>query len=607
MNHIHHISKALFLVLCLALGACQSETEFSFSGRGGIRVGLENVSSAIVSRSTPAELGTPLADRFSLKVSDAKDVTKYSGPLTNDVIHLQQGTYSVTATCGDNPLLAIDAPYYFGTANVDVVGEEVTEASIACSVGNSLISVVFGRNEEEMARFEKFYQSYALNVKIGDFGVSIPNTATHLSAYFRAGSSPVLVFTGVLREDGAKVEIPLDTTKPGFPSVFNAADHAKVTLTLPDPESATVLDISKVEVEEATMEETIPVSWLPVPQATAQHQYDANGDLVGTDVTFTNSYPGMEWKAEVKGDDGNVYRTVSGTGALLSDYATNASDWPYLPAGHYTATYYLLQEGKDPMKIGSRDFTVGNPELRVSVDGYTSYSKYLAGDVDAANACDASTIYGLTSKVNVSPVLLDNSKYTHSLTTTLGGSSLTATQSGNVFSYADQSGKQPSFNAYQMNCQATFDKATASTVKDFYITGLPASFAPPSQSAGWTGYGTVAWNDSDNGVARIRLGQNTVSQPQYVQYNGFAIPKGTKVECPYKVAANGATVQTTLTLTLGDDEYFSFKTSYMTLSPFEDTAVFTTSADVSSAKANNSYGSGQTKSFIYYLNYKYAK
>lgn len=607
MNQIHHFSKVLFLVLCLAFGACQSDIDFSLSGRGGLRVGLENVSSATVSRSAPAELGTPLAERFALKVLDSRDATKYSGPLTDDVIHLPQGTYSVTATCGDNPVVAIDAPYYCGSTTVDVVGEDVTEASITCSVGNALVSVIFGRNEEEQARFEKFYQSYALNVKVGAFAVDIPGTAPHQSAYFRAGSSPVLEFTGILREDGVTVRIPLDTTKPGFPSVFHAADHAIVTLTLPDPESATALNVSKVEVEEATMEETIPVSWLPCPQVSAQHQYDEGGNLVGTDLLFSNSYPGMEWKAEVKGDDTHVYRTVSGSGALLSDYATNASDWPYLPAGHYTATYYLLQEGKDPMKIGSRDFTVGNPELRVSVDGYTSYSKYLAGDVDAANACDASTIYGLTSKVNVSPVLLDNSKYTHSLTTTLGGSSLTATQSGNVFSYADQSGKQPSFNAYQMNCQATFDKATASTVKDFYITGLPASFAPPSQSAGWTGHGTVAWNDSDNGVARIRLGQNTVSQPQYVQYNGFAIPKGTKVECPYRVAANGATVQTTLTLTLGDYEYFSFRTSYMKLSPFEDTAVFMTSADVTSAKANNSYGSGQTKSFIYYLNYIYAK
>lgn len=486
MNHIHHISKALFLVLCLALGACQSETEFSFSGRGGIRVGLENVSSAIVSRSTPAELGTPLADRFSLKVSDAKDVTKYSGPLTNDVIHLQQGTYSVTATCGDNPLLAIDAPYYFGTANVDVVGEEVTEASIACSVGNSLISVVFGRNEEEMARFEKFYQSYALNVKIGDFGVSIPNTATHLSAYFRAGSSPVLVFTGVLREDGAKVEIPLDTTKPGFPSVFNAAYHAKVTLTLPDPESATVLDISKVEVEEATMEETIPVSWLPVPQATAQHQYDANGDLVGTDVTFTNSYPGMEWKAEVKGDDGNVYRTVSGTGALSSDYASNAAGWPYLPTGHYTATYYLLQDGKEPMKTGSRDFTVAAPELHISVEGgYTSYSKYVEGDVAAANACDAGTVYAPRYSFNVSPSLLQKTNYSHTVAAIFDGVQKSISQVANTANLPVQTGIAARGEAYRWQVKVSFDGQTLSADRFFYITGLPANYAPPTASGGW--------------------------------------------------------------------------------------------------------------------------
>lgn len=486
MNHIHHISKALFLVLCLALGACQSETDFSSAGRGGLRVGLENVSSATVSRSTPAELGSPLAERFTLNVSDSKGMTKYSGPLTDDVIHLPQGAYTVTATCGDNPVLAIDAPYYYGTASVDVVGDEVTEASISCSVGNSLVSVIFGRNADEQARFEKFYQSYALNVKVGDFGVSIPGTAPHLSAYFRAGSSPALEFTGVLREDGVTVHIPLDTTKPGFPSVFNAADHAKVTLTLPDPESATVLDISKVEVEEATLEETIPISWLPVPQATAEHQYDANGDLVGTDVTFTNSYPDMEWKAEVKGDDGNVYRTVSGTGALSSDYASNAADWPYLPMGHYTATYYLLQEGKEPMKTGSRDFTVAAPELHINVEGgYTSYSKYVEGDVAAANACDAGTVYAPRYSFNVSPSLLQKAKYSHTVSATFDGVQKSISQIANSANLPVQTGVAARREAYKWQVKVLFDGQTISADRLFYITGLPANYAPPTESAGW--------------------------------------------------------------------------------------------------------------------------
>lgn len=580
MNHIHHISKALFLVLCLALGACQSETEFSFSGRGGIRVGLENVSSAIVSRSTPAELGTPLADRFSLKVSDAKDVTKYSGPLTNDVIHLQQGTYSVTATCGDNPLLAIDAPYYFGTANVDVVGEEVTEASIACSVGNSLISVVFGRNEEEMARFEKFYQSYALNVKIGDFGVSIPNTATHLSAYFRAGSSPVLVFTGVLREDGAKVEIPLDTTKPGFPSVFNAADHAKVTITLPDPESATVLDISKVEVEEATMEETIPVSWLPVPQATAQHQYDANGDLVGTDITFTNSYPGMEWKAEVKGDDGNVYRTVSGTGALSSDYASNGADWPYLPAGHYTATYYLLQDGKEPMKTGSRDFTVAAPELKITMGGYTSYTKYLEHDIDAANACDNQTVYALSASFNVALPLLNNAHYTHSFTATFDGQAQTTPSARNAVSLSNRTGVAPRSEAYRWSASVSFAGSNITAVREFYVTGLPYKATPPTQSD-WSGTAN-SWRGD-----YVRLHGNTITKT-------FYLPADVNVDIDQNVYVRRGTVATTYNLQASSENLCAYEPAYNSSSTFTETFSTILKSSNATVKCVNSYGNADS-------------
>lgn len=606
MNYLSHFSRILFLTFGIGLTACQSDGDLPLDERGGISVRLENVSSAVVSRSTPAVLGKPIAERFTLTVSDSHGAAKYSGNFTDEIIHLPAGTYSVAASCGDNPLIALDAPYYCGATTVDVAGETVSEVSVACSVGNALVSVVFGQNEEERARFDKFYTNYGVTVKVGEYAARIPNTDAGVSAYFRAGSSPVLEFSGTLRDNGRKVSTLLDTSRPGFPSVFQAADHAILTLTLPDPESATVLDISKVEVTEATLDESIPLSWLPLPRAVAEHQYDADGNLVGTDITFSNCYPGMEWKAVVTDADGATFRTVQGTGTLTSGHTQQDQSWVYVPAGTYSATYYLMVDG-EPQKTGSRDFTVGNPHLTASVEGYTSYSKYLAGDVDGANACDGRTVYGLKSHVNVAAALLADSRYAKSVTTTLGGSALTGTRRGSDYDYGNHGDVTPSFDPCRLACTATFDCATASASKDLYVTGLPASFAPPSQSAGWSGHGTVAWDDSDNGVARIRLGQNTVSQPQYVQYDGFAIPRGTKVECPYRVAANGATVQTTLTLTLGDYEYFSFKTSYMKLSPFEDTAVFTTSADVTSAKANNSYGSGQTKSFIYYLNYKYAK
>lgn len=596
----------LLLLGTIALVSCQNEADIALP-EGGLRVTLNHVSTTTYTRATPAQLGEPVADRFNLKVDDAAGVAKYSGKFTDQLIRLVGGKYTVTVSYGDNPILDVDAPYYVGTQSVMVTDGQESSAEIQCTVGNALISVIFGRNEAEKARFERFYQSYGVNVKVSELSLNLSSDAK--SAYFRAGTHPELEFTGVLKANGEQVRTTMDLSGTVFPQTFQAADHAIVTLTLPDPESAAVIEISKVELEEATLEETIPLSWLPIPQATAVHQY-VDGNLVGTNVTFTNSYPGMAWKAVVTDADGTEYRTIQGTGSLSSTYSDNAEGWPYLPAGNYTATYYLVQDGQEPQKTGSRTFTVANPNLKVTVDGYTSYSKYLEGDVDAANACDAFTIYALSSKVNISPSLLSNSKYTSSLKTSLNGSLLSGDQSGNTFTYNDQTGKTPSFEAYTIACSATFDKATATDSKNVYITGLPVSFAPPTQGAGWTGHGTIEWNDKDSGrnnVARIRLGQNAWSQPQYVEYGRFAIPVGTKVETPYDVTVNGATVQTTLSLSLGSMVYFEKKSSYMTASPYEGTTTFTTTAQVTSAKANNSYGSAQTKSWIYSLSYKYGK
>ena len=612
----------LFSIIVLLLGittivSCQNEADIA-EAKGGLRIMLNSISSSTLTRSTPSEIGKPVADKFDLRVVDnASGMTKYDGKMTNELIRLAGGEYTVTASCGENPIIATDAPYYIGTQEVTVVQNEVTETSISCRVGNALISVIFGANESDRTRFAKFYKSYGVRVKVDGYSVDIPSTASSMSAYFRAGSTPELEFYGVLAANDQQVNMVLTTPKEGIlPNPFKAADHAIVTLTLPDPESATVLDISKVELTEATMEETIPLSWLPIPQATAEHQYDANGDLVGTNVTFTNSYPGMAWKAVVTDADGTEYRTIQGTGSLSSTYSDNAEGWPYLPAGNYTATYYLVQDGQEPQKTGSRTFTVANPNLKVTVDGYTSYSKYLEGAVDAANACDAFTIYAPSAKMNVSPSLLSNSKYTYSLTTSLNGSPLSGAQSGNTFTYNNQTEKTPSFEAYTIACSATFDKTTATDSKNVYITGLPVTFAPPKQDDGWTGRGTVAWNDKDSdrgNTPRIRLGQNVTSNPQYIEYKNFTVPSGVKIEGGYDVAIHPATENVTLTLSFGDIKYFDVTEKKMGSfswgedKPYKSSNTFTTTSKVSSAKANNSQGVAQNRSYIYSLSYKYGK
>ena len=593
--------------------SCQNDLNVP-DAQGGLHITLANIFSSTVTRSTPSELGTPAADLFHIKVEDANGMIKYDGDFSDKVIKLAGGSYTVTADYGDNPVLATEKPYYIGTTQVKVETDKVTEANVACKVGNALLSVRFGRNAEEQERFSRFYKSYGVNVKVGDYKVTIPNTIPELSAYFRAGTTIGLEFTGVLIGTEKPVSCELDLSSiSNFPKPFQAADHAIVTLSLPDPENVAVVNIAKVDLQEATMEETIPLSWLPVPKVTATHQYDGSGALVGTNLAFQDCYFGMTWKAVVTNSSSTEVRTVQGTNALSSVYSTS-QDWPYLPKGNYTATYYLVKEGEQDSRLGSRTFTIGSPDrLKLSVTGgYTSYTKYLAGNVDGANACDAFTIYQPTASFALSSAIANGANYKnlgYEFSSTIDGaaygSKKTGTKNQGVLDNA--TGLTPSLTAHVIGVNAKFDGGSASATGNYYITGIPVRYAPPSTGSGWSSHGTVKWDDSDDGEARVRLGQNTTSQPQYIESSRIAVPSGTVMECPYKVRINGATVQTTLTLSVGGYEYFSEKTTYMTGKTIESTATFTLTSDATSMKANNSYGSGQTKSWVYYLTYKYGK
>ena len=255
--------------------------------------------------------------------------------------------------------------------------------------------------------------------------------------------------------------------------------------------------------------------------------------------------------------------------------------------------------------------SVGKPNITVSTDAYTSYSKYLAGEVDAANACNAYTVYAPLVKVNISRDLILNSRYSCSLTVKLNDNAISEVFDDNDMEYADQTNLTPSFDAYTLSASVTFDKTTATANKDLYITGLPASWTPPTEGD-WAVSGTHEWNGNYNDKDCVRLGQNTGSNPQYIYCNLFAIPAGVKIEAPYDVMTQGATVATTLSLSLGNDTYFSQKSRTGTeFTPkrdyYEGTATFTLSANASQAKANNSYGLAQTCSRIYSLSYYYGK
>ncbi len=594
------ISIALLMSLFF-VGACtQDEQEILPNGTIRFAIGQASVTNdKIMTRATPAELGKPLAEKFSLTIQREDRINPtYDGKFVESM-ELPIGTYNITATCGEDVLMGRDEPYYVGTAQATIEMDKTSAVVIPCRVANALVSVNFGRNAEERARFDKYYTDYGVMVKLGSHSMAIASEREASSIYFRAGSSPTYTFYGTLKSDPSQqVSMPLQSDV--LPAVYQAADHGILTLTLPEPETALVVQIAKAELETVTMEQSIPLAWLPAPRAEAGHVYDGNGMLVGTDVSLFHPYPSATCKTVLTNADATVVRTVNGKGSQTSAYSSS-SDWPYLNAGEYTATYYIVQDGVEKA-IGTRSFTVPQPNLKLTLGGYTSYTKYKdEGNVDAANTCEPYVVYEPTVNLNVSEALL--AKYAHTFTCTYAGAAVAIPAGVNSHALGNKTGVAASLTPYVLSAAATFDGVNVQNSRNFYITGLPANFAPPTQAAGWAGSGTVTWNDGGG----VRLGKNTASQPQYIYHDGFAVPQGTKINFAYNVRAKSATISTTLSINLGNDQLFSERPGWMKDQTFNTSITHTMSASATQFKCNNSYGSAQTCSYIYSLDLKYAK
>ena len=266
-------------VWCLAmvLFACQEES-LEQSGKTGFVVSLTDGTEVAVSRATPGELKESLpieAKDFDLTITGSSTgETAYSGKVSEGLIPVKAGVYNLTATYGENPVLALDAPYFKGEVEKAIVrGGETTSVEISCKVSNSLLSVTFDNSKES---FEDIYSDYSVEVKVGEESVTLKKDGKE-SAYFRADSGIEVIFHGTLKEDGEKKLVSLDLS--GIKELpLQAGDHLKLTL-MPELDKYDIpLSVTAAEVVTVTLEETIPVSWLPKPKVSAEG-FDENNTL----------------------------------------------------------------------------------------------------------------------------------------------------------------------------------------------------------------------------------------------------------------------------------------------------------------------------------------
>lgn len=263
MNKVKFLVAALLGVLFVA---CSEEENLSQTSKTGFLVSLtEDVK--VDSRKTPEELGKPAASQFKLKITNQTTGSElYSGSYTEDLIPASAGMYEIEATYGEDLPLALDAPYYKGTAEADLADGESKTVQVNCKVANALASVVFDNSGTNT--FESQFVSYGVRVSVNTSVTTLTNDGK--SAYYRAGSMPVFTFVGTLRNGGGEKEVPLENSDLSNPSTFAAGKHCRITLKLSDAAPGLRVEISKVEVDSVTINETIPLEWLPKPKVTAE-------------------------------------------------------------------------------------------------------------------------------------------------------------------------------------------------------------------------------------------------------------------------------------------------------------------------------------------------
>lgn len=272
------IGGLFLLALSVWLGGCQSEDNSRFSSKTGLLITLTDEADQAYSRTAPSELEDPLSTMFKLRVVDAAtEKVAYSGRC-EEFILLKEGTYNLTATYGENPVIALDAPYYVGTLeNQHVVTGQETAATVSCAVANALLSVNY--DEESL---KKAYEDYSVMVTVADQSVEIDATGEK-SAYFQAGSSVKLVFHGHLAGTGKEVSYDIVDPEGGEFSNIPAKTHVKVTLGIAGEVASGVgISIEKLEVSTVSVTETLPMEFMPKPKVEST-------DFVNNELSFAET------------------------------------------------------------------------------------------------------------------------------------------------------------------------------------------------------------------------------------------------------------------------------------------------------------------------------
>lgn len=339
------------------------------------------------------------------------------------------------------------------------------------------------------------------------------------------------------------------------------------------------------------------VDLIDKPVITPKHVYD-NGTLVGTQVTLTAPVSDKAWSAVIKNGNGEIVRTLAeATGELTSDH-TDAT-WPYLPKGSYIVEYtYTTANGKQ-MNATSAFTITEEPQFSVTLDANSTYSYYLAGDVDKANSMDKNTVTGIVCQAHgILPSILANDKYGFALNNDFKGT--IASTGDNVANYNDISITQ--LGETELSASVTFDGVTKTASKKVRITGLPFNHEPPT-SDNWTANnGQTSFNGD-----HVKTGNG--GSTGEISFNGVQIPTGTKMKLAYNVYVKMDNALSTqrYQITVGNQIVYNFSTGSAETKDLTGTQDFTNTSEAKIVKCYTGYCYGLSHSKTYKIALSYSK
>lgn len=267
-----------YLWMCcigLCLFACTEADELKTTeGKTGFLVSLKEETVGVEARTIPKDLPAPMKTDFTIRILNARtceEVKNVQCTGDNQLIDVGVGIYNVVAEYGDGSAVSLDAPYYKGVVENQRVNDgKATLVTVNCKVANALLSISY---DESNLKFTDVYEE-GYYIKVVANGKPVVIKDIEKSAYFPAGASFDVYFCAVKKGETEEKEIKLNVEY----NTLNPADHLTLFLS-PEPEKYEVpLSITKMEIQQVSIDETIPMGWLPKPKVTATG-FDSNNTL----------------------------------------------------------------------------------------------------------------------------------------------------------------------------------------------------------------------------------------------------------------------------------------------------------------------------------------